>query len=542
MIAQSKKTGLRENFLRPLKILRYLKRADVLIGIEFLLLLVLYAIFMFSDKVPLAGLAALALLWLVRWWVTGRLGVATPLDAPILGILALIPVSLYASADWSLSLPKVYGILLGVAIFYAVVNAFDTLSRLQFAPFILILLSLVVTAIGMVGTDWFNDKIISLPQVYGFLPRLIRGVPRSVTGGIHPNIFGGALTFLVPLLASLLWEDGAFKRIRFADHPRFPAILRAGYFFILFFSFVIVTFALLLTQSRGSMLGVAVGLFALALWHDRRFLWVIPLAALGFFGAVQVLGAGSLSEFISRIDVAGGSTLPGRLEIWQRAIYMIRDFPFTGIGIGTFDPVAHALYPFILFANATIPHAHNMLLEVAVDLGIPGLVFYAALLSGFAFSAWKASQVYRGSLHALIVGLACGMLAHQVFGIMDAYMLGTKLGVVMWVFMGLAAALYLHRDQYTMQLFGYSTGDSANGNSGLDSAGRDGQVTSSKLSDRLGRVLRVYAGWAIFSLLAIAFIGEQPILGLGIALIGGGILGYICVALFESKTASERMG
>jgi hypothetical protein len=93
-----------------------------------------------------------------------------------------------------------------------------------------------------------------------------------------------------------------------------------------------------------------------------------------------------------------------------------------------------------------------------------------------------------------------------------------------------------------MQLFGYSTGDSANGNSGLDSAGQDGQVTPSKLSDRLGRVLRVYAGWAIFSLLAIAFIGEQPILGLGIALIGGGILGYICVALFESKTASERMG
>ena len=37
-----------------------------------------------------------------------------------------------------------------------------------------------------------------------------------------------------------------------------------------------------------------------------------------------------------------------RLEIWSRAIYMLQDFPFTGIGMGAFRQVANLLYPFFL--------------------------------------------------------------------------------------------------------------------------------------------------------------------------------------------------
>jgi len=35
------------------------------------------------------------------------------------------------------------------------------------------------------------------------------------------------------------------------------------------------------------------------------------------------------------------------------------------------------------------------------------------------------------------------MLAHQVFGLTDAFLLGTKPGVVMWMIMGLITGLYL---------------------------------------------------------------------------------------------------
>jgi putative inorganic carbon (HCO3(-)) transporter len=487
---------------------------------------------MFSDKVPIAGMIALGSLWVARWWVTGRLTAATPMDVPFLGILVMLPISLYASVDWSLSLPKIYGILLGVAIFYTVVNAIDTISRVKLVVFALILLSVAVALLGLVGADWAGSKLFSLPKVYENIPHLIKGVPRSITGGgIQSNIVGGAMAFFVPVLTNLLWDSGEFTKIRFLTYERLAGILRVAYRPVLIFSLVLTFLTLILTQSRGSYLGVMVGLLALAVWHDRRFLWLIPLIILGVFVLVHARGGGNLIEFVSRMDIAGESTSQGRMELWQRAIYMIQDFPFTGIGIGTFNPVAHVLYPFFLFSpDVEIPHAHNMLLEVAVDLGIPGLVLYVALLSGFTFSVWRAYRAINNRLlRALIVGLACGMLAHQVFGIMDAYMLGTKLGAVMWVFMGLVAALYVHQEQLAGQLLENVAGNDSGGNHVPDSLEQGTKVGSGQSRRRSGNFWLAIGYYLLFSLLAIAFTGDRIYLGLAIALAGGIILGFICL-------------
>lgn len=522
--------ALSQFFLRLVRSLRN-RKTGILIGIEFLLLTVLYAKFMFSDQVPLAGFVVLGMLWMARWWMTGRLTIATPMDMPVFGILVMLLVSLYASADWSLSLPKVYGVILGIAIFYAVVNAFDTIGKLEIAIGGLIILSLAVSGLGLVGADWLSNKLFSLEKVYQLLPRLIQELPRSIAGGIHPNIVGGALAFFMPLLVSLLWDGWEIKKLQFVTNTKLAEVLRATSKLCLIFSLAITSFTLLLTQSRGSIIGVAIGLFALMLWHNRRFLWAVPLTMLAILVLSQVWGVANLEEFISNIDIHGGSTLPGRVEIWQRAIYMIQSFPFTGIGIGTFDPVAHALYPFISFGDAYIPHAHNMLLEVAVDLGIPGLVLYIALLSGFVISAWRAYQAAVRPLRALIVGLVCGMLAHQIFGIMDAFMLGTKLGAAMWIYIGLVAALYVHRDQLADQSLGIVAGTGGHGESGEYE-----RKAGTGLS--LGSFLISFAYWMFFSMLAIAFIGDQPYLGLAIALVGGGILGFICMTPLESKKSN----
>jgi len=518
-------------------------KVDLLLAVEFFLLAILYAIFMFSDKVPVLGLVVLGMLWMARLWMTGIEGiVATPMDLPIFGILALLPISLLASTDWSLSLPKVYGVILGISIFYAVVNAISTISRLELAIMGIILLSISVAFLGLIGTDWTTSKLFSLPWVYGHLPRLIPGVPRSISGGIQPNIVGGALTFFIPFLVSLLFYRLEFKPTKSKTNVRLVTILRTGYKPILFFSLALTSFVLLLTQSRGALAGVAVGLFVLALWHDRRFLWTIPLAALAFFVLAQVWGVGNLAELTSHLDVSGGITFPGRMEIWQRAIYMIQDFPFTGVGIGTFDPVAHVLYPFFLVGpDVQVPHAHNMILAVAVDLGIPGLVFYVALLSGFAFSAWRVYQAAR-PFRVLIVGMACGMLAHQIFGIMDAFMLGTKLGAVMWVFIGLSTALYIRRNQLAME---FTENDKE-----VEKAGKDYVLSSSAFErksvkrqwlSRLGGFLLPFPYWALFSMLAISLVGDQPYISLAIALVGGGILGFICRKATESKNTYNQM-
>ena len=74
--------------------------------------------------------------------------------------------------------------------------------------------------------------------------------------------------------------------------------------------------------------------------------------------------------------------------------------------------------------------AHNEFLQVAIDLGIPGFVAYVALWAAFVRTAWR---VYTWApderTRRILLGIAAGLLAHQIFGLTDAFMLGTKPGV-----------------------------------------------------------------------------------------------------------------
>jgi putative inorganic carbon (HCO3(-)) transporter len=526
-------TSVSDSFLCEVRTLPH-RMGDMISGAEIFLLVVIYVAFIFSDSVPLPGLVAMSLLWIARWWTTGRLTAATPMDMSILHILAMVPVSLYVSLNRSLSLPKLYGLILGVAVFYAVVNATRIVRRVQIAVIALILLSAAVIMLGLVGTDWRPGiKFFSWPQLYGHLPKLIQGIPRSLRGGFSPPGIGGTLIFLIPVLLSLLWSSRSATRIKKANDNRLLQIWWASYQPILVLTLLFTIFTLILTQSRASFIGISVGLLALATWYDSRALLAIALA---LFALLKSGRGAQLTQFLLR---ANPVSVQWRTEIWQQAIHMIRDFPHTGVGMGAFDTAVNTMYPFsIIPAGVRVTHAHNELLQVTVDLGIPGLVGYVALLTTFAITAWRAYHALDDRwLRALIVGLACGMLAHQVFGLTDAFLLGTKPGVVMWVFMGLIAALYVHRDSMAGELSGNEGAKVREEGNGLESISGNSEASGGWLSGWLGTFLLAFGCWGLFSLVAIAFVGDWPYLGLAIALAGGVVLGFVCMRRFESVTA-----
>ncbi|MEE8389486.1 MAG: DUF4012 domain-containing protein, partial [Anaerolineae bacterium] len=133
-----------------------------------------------------------------------------------------------------------------------------------------------------------------------------------------------------------------------------------------------------------------------------------------------------------------------RVEIWKRALRIIQDHPLTGIGFDALYPVMHARYPtFIIAAGSDVAHAHNIYLQVALDLGLPGLGAFLWLLLAFG---WMLFQVWRGSAssayRALAVGLFFGALAQMIYGLADAIALGQKPGIFLWAYLGLGAALY----------------------------------------------------------------------------------------------------
>ena len=440
--------------------------AQWLVWLEIPILSLIYFYFVVTDAVPLAAFGLIALIWLARVWTTGKPPVGTPLDLPVVILLVMLPVSLAVTSYPWLTLPKVYGVVLSVAFFYAVVNQVKSRRDLAWATLWLVLACIAIALAGLIGTDWAQSKIISASFIYDRLPHVIQGIPRSIAGGFARNGVGGTLTLVVPLLAALglvTQESGADERGQTRieiplprSHLPWRAVpgstaVRIPFRLVVGVALVLSVITLALTQSRGALLGTGVGLLAVAIWRERRFAWLIVVGVV-LFTVVLFAGQGNtLAEFVLKMDSRTG-TLASRLEVWQRGVMMVQDFPFTGIGIGTYNEVAHSLYPFFIAApDEVVAHAHDELLQVAVDVGIPGLIAYVALLTGFVLCVARAYGVIDDvGIRALLAGLGFAMLAHQVFGLTDAFILGTKPGVLMWVDFALAAVVYVRRGEWTI--------------------------------------------------------------------------------------------
>ena len=109
----------------------------------------------------------------------------------------------------------------------------------------------------------------------------------------------------------------------------------------------------------------------------------------------------------------------------------------------------HALSPlYSISAEVDLGHAHNHLLQAALDLGLPGLVSYVAIWwisAGLLWSTYRRLHQRRAARHSyygLMAGLAGSLLAGWVFGIFDAVALGARPGFLWWLLLGLTAGVH----------------------------------------------------------------------------------------------------
>lgn len=112
------------------------------------------------------------LLWLTHWAGTGRLGVVPPLDVSLLVLLLMVPVAVWVSSFPALTLPKLAGLVLGVAAFRATLFAVRGPRHLTIAAALYLALGLALAAIGLVSVAWLHKWPV-LDAIVGHLPRLI---------------------------------------------------------------------------------------------------------------------------------------------------------------------------------------------------------------------------------------------------------------------------------------------------------------------------------------------------------------------------------
>ena len=376
---------------------------------------------LFPERVS-EVLVALALLGLPVLWFASRLGggafvPATPLDLPWLLVLLVSLGGLLLTTVPELALPQVYKILVALALYYGVVNTMGSEARLAWAGIALLVAALAIAAVGLAGMGPGGSTL-------AFLPGLV--TPFWNPGGFNPNIVGGTLAVMLPLTLAYAWGTPGWRRL-----PLIVALLAEGA-------------ALALTHSRGALLGFGAGAACVALARDRRWRLLLPgAAAVGAVGLLLYPGPALDLVTAGGGGIVGGAQ--GRLEIWSRALAMVADFPFTGVGPGSFARALWLLYPLDgIGPGSVIDHAHNLFLQIGTDYGLPGLV---AWLAQMALLLWMGVGAVRrargGSLWPLAAGLLGGLVAYLVHGLTDSFTYYAKGHTVAWGCLSLIAALWL---------------------------------------------------------------------------------------------------
>jgi putative inorganic carbon (HCO3(-)) transporter len=126
---------------------------------------------------------------------------------------------------------------------------------------------------------------------------------------------------------------------------------------------------------------------------------------------------------------------------------MIQDFPVTGVGMGTYKDLAVMYYPFSSVSVDRITHAHNLYLQIALDLGLPGLVAWLSVMLGVILVSVK---LYRAGIKsgqrwwaALGAGYLGSMLALMIGGLFDAVTWGgVRPAPIVWMLWGCVIAFW----------------------------------------------------------------------------------------------------
>lgn len=421
-----------------------------LVRVEPTLVLILAPFLLFPSRLTPWLMLLLALPWLARKLTQGCFTVATPMAGPLLLLACMLPVSLYVSVDVERSMPKLYGVILGLAVFYAIVNHVRKPSHAWYVGLGIVALGVMVSLLALLGSEWRATEAINLPPAFAGVGRMLTKMGGSLSRGFNPNEVGAALTLLLPFAASLL-VLGHGSADRAVDDPLLLAdnlsglspVPRPIWLSLSLLGITIMTATLALTGSRATVLGTGIALLVLISFRrglSRLILLVIVIVALSV-----VVYRGPKYMLDSVLVVGELGSIAGRMALWQRALYMIRDFPYTGVGLNMYSLTANNLYPLLTAPREEVlrlTHAHNVLLQLAVDVGLPGLVAYLGILISFG-AAWRLSyaRFERSVLRAVAVGLLCSMIAYHVYGLFDCLTLGAKPGLVLWMMWGLTAAL-----------------------------------------------------------------------------------------------------
>ncbi|HEY6618772.1 MAG TPA: O-antigen ligase family protein [Steroidobacteraceae bacterium] len=240
----------------------------------------------------------------------------------------------------------------------------------------------------------------------------------SVTGTfINRNTAGAYFGTSAVVWSLLLWDQIRVKMRRQSQEGR--AFIRRllsnppRKLILTFVMFFLCLAAMFMSRSRGA---VIVSLFTLVVTFTTFFRHEIPKRS----GLIAMVSGGCAASFIllqllgagvnSRFDLEGLSE-GGRLETYKATLRMIADHPWFGTGLGTFAEAFPAYRSADTSMWGTWDMAHNTLLEIATEMGLPIAALVIVAWIGIFSVLIHGALVRRRDPIFPVLGLAVAMLS-----------------------------------------------------------------------------------------------------------------------------------
>jgi O-antigen ligase len=341
--------------------------------------------------------------WITRVYLQGsHRQVRCPLILPLSGFALASALATITAVDPYRSLLALRH-LFAALLFYLVVNQVTTEERTTRLTRVLIAASAVMA-------------------LYGLAQSLAYGVDFRVHGTMSIYMTFAGLLMLVAVMT--------LAQVLFRPHRR-----QAVWVLL---ALLIITTTLIMTHTRGAWLGFIAGCCVLLGLHNKVFLLALPLLVLAVFLLVpQAVKTRALS-ILDRRNI----TAQERLSMWSSGLHIIREHPWTGVGMGAMARVYQRYREPDSPVNPTrrLGHLHNNMIQIAVERGLPGLACWLWLWLAYGYDAWR---IYKrlGPEHtdakALVLGSLASVVAFHVEGLFEYTFGDAEVMTLVYCFMAL---------------------------------------------------------------------------------------------------------
>lgn len=357
--------------------------------------------------------------YLLSLVVSRRLPGGSPLDVPVVALLGVYLLTTATSLDWRVSIEVTLTAFMAIAVFYVLSDG--RLLRRSHVEVALMaaLLAAALRALWIVGGDYLDWLQLTQAVRGSITPGdlLPPEVLKLHDVGDHPNILGGMLAMAVPFFLVALVRPIA-QALRALAALALLAVLLALFLSLARSAWVAAAAGALTSTLLFTFAAPAGRGFLRSLWPSgKRSRWLLAAGGLAVLVVAAVAAVYVVQSVEARPIWLFRESASPRIDALGAGAEMIQDYPLVGTG----PAIYRLLYPEYsgAFPNHAF-HSHNGFLQVAIDMGVPGVLAMLALAGALLWILVRGLRETDGEVRLSLIACAGAVVALATFSLFDA--------------------------------------------------------------------------------------------------------------------------